>query len=92
MVKAKGRQSFHGGTAPGKHKTLPPDLEEVNEEQGEATEIAAKKVGLGKSTFWKAKRIAEAAQTDKRVYRAWRDIAERKRSINNVYQEFLTFS
>ena len=51
MEKAKGRQSFHGGTAPGKHKTLPSNLKEVNEEPGEATEIAAKKVGLGKDTL-----------------------------------------
>ena len=87
MVEAKGRQSFHGGTAPGKHKTLPSNLKEVNEEHGEATEIAAKKVGLGKITFWKGKRIAEAAQTDKHAYRLWRDIADRNRSIDSVYEE-----
>ena len=87
MVEAKGRQSFHGGTAPGKHKTLPSNLKEVNEEQGEAIEIAAKKVGLGKITFWKGKRIAEAAQTDKHAYRLWRDIADRNRSIDSVYEE-----
>ena len=68
--------------------SVTPILEEPNEEQGEAIEIAAKKVGLGKNTFRKGKRIAEAAQTDKRIYTAWRDIAAGNRSINSVYQEF----
>ena len=68
---------------------VPPKLEEaLGEEPGEAIEIAAKKVGLGKNTFRKGKRIAEAAQTDKRIYAAWRDIADGNRSIDSVYQEF----
>ena len=86
--KAKRRQAIGHLNAPQyKNKPVPPKLEELDEEPGEATEIAAKKVGLGKNTFWKGKRIAEAAQTDKRVYRLWRDIADRKRSIDSVYQE-----
>ncbi len=64
-----------------------PNSEPPNEEQGKSIEKAAKKVGLGKDTFWKAKRIAEAAQTDKRAYTAWRDIADGNRSINSVYEE-----
>ena len=67
--------------------TVPPNLEERGEEPGEATEIAAKKVGLGKNTFRKGKRIAEAAQTDKHAYTLWRDIADRKRSIDSVYEQ-----
>jgi len=51
MEKARRRQSFHGGTAPGKHKTLTPNSEEVFQEAGEAIEIAAKKVGLDKGTL-----------------------------------------
>jgi len=89
MVKARRRQGTRTDLITNKEEdnNIPPELEESEEEQGEATEIAAKKVGLGKSTFWKAKRIAEAAQTDKRAYTAWRDIADGKRSIDSVYQE-----
>ena len=70
-----------------KDSIVPPDLAERDEEQGEVIEIVAKKVGLGKTTFRKGKRIAEAAQTDKRAHTAWRDIADGKRSIDSVYQE-----
>ena len=87
MEEAKGRQSFHGGTAPGKHKSLVPNSAQVNEEQGKAIEKAAKKVGLGKDTFRKGKRIAEAAQTDQHAHTLWRAIADGNRSINSVYEE-----
>ena len=85
MEKARRRQLSQLTHA--KDSIVPPDLEERDEEQGEAVEIAAKKVGLGRSTFWKAKRIAEAAQTDKHAYTAWRDIADGNRSIDYVYQK-----
>ena len=86
MVKAKRRQlaqlkQFR------EEDTVPSKLKEREEEQGEATEKAAKKVGLGKITFWKGKRIAELAQMDKSAYIAWRDIADGNRSIDAVYQE-----
>ena len=88
MVKAKERQAIGHFNAPQyKDKPVPRNSEELDEERGEAIEIAAKKVGLGKDTFRKGKRIAEAAQTDKHVYTAWRDIADGNRSIDSVYEE-----
>jgi ParB-like chromosome segregation protein Spo0J len=89
MEKARRRQGTRTDLITNKEEdnNIPSKLKESDEEQGEATEIAAKKVGLGKITFWKAKRIAEFAQTDQHVYRLWRAIADGNRSINSVYQE-----
>ena len=89
MVKAGRRQGTRTDLITNKEgvNNIPSNLKESEEEQGEAMEIAAKKVGLGTITFWKAKRIAEAAQIDKHAYTAWRDIADGNRSIDSVYQE-----
>jgi ParB family chromosome partitioning protein len=46
-LKAEERKREHGGTAPGKPKTLCDHGRTVNEETGRATDIIAKKVGLG---------------------------------------------
>ena len=52
MEKAKRRQAIGHFNAPQyKGKPVPSKLTELDEEQGEAIEIVAKKVGLGKDTL-----------------------------------------
>jgi len=57
---AKARQRVHGGTAPGKPKTLIPKSEEVflpNAIKGTSNEIAAKAVGVSPSTVGRARQV-----------------------------------
>ena len=70
-------------------KTVTLTSAERDEEQGEAIEIVAKKVGLGKDTLKKGQQILEAAKTDKKFYEAWQDLSHGTGSItiNSVYQE-----
>ncbi len=58
---AKERQREHGKTAPGKPKTLPQKIEEVNKSQGEAAEQAAKLFGTNRQYVYDAKKLAEQA-------------------------------
>ena len=53
MEKARRRQGTRTDLITNKEEdnNIPPKLEESEEEQGEAIEIAAKKVGLGKDTL-----------------------------------------
>ena len=56
MEKAKQRQIEAGKLFGEKHpkkEVLPNSEEPLEEDQGNAIEIAAKKVGLGKDTLWK---------------------------------------
>ena len=57
------------------------------EEQGQAIEIAAKKVGLGKDTLWKGQQILEAAEKDQVAYDAWDGLVKGDGSINSVHQK-----
>ena len=56
MEKARRRQGTRTDLTSNKEEdnNIPSKLKESEEEQGEATEIAAKKVGLGKDTLWTA--------------------------------------
>lgn len=49
---AKERQRQHGGTAPGKAKSLPPNLGEVSE-GGETLEILARDIPMGRESLRK---------------------------------------
>jgi hypothetical protein len=55
---AKQRQKKHGGTTPGKKKTLPQKVEEVN---GEAAEQAAQLMGTNRQYVYDAERLEEEA-------------------------------
>ena len=70
-----------------KDSVVPLNSEERDEEQGEAIEIVAKKVGLGKDTLWKAKQILDAAEEDEKMAEAWQKLSEGKGSIHSVFQE-----
>ena len=59
----------------------------ISEERGEALEIAAKKVGLGKDTLWKAEKITEAAKEDKKIEEKWEQAKKGKTTVNVVYKE-----
>jgi ParB-like chromosome segregation protein Spo0J len=56
---AKARQREHGGSAPGKSKTVDPEVGASVVEAGRAVEIAAKRVGVGKDAVWSLKRIKD---------------------------------
>jgi ParB-like chromosome segregation protein Spo0J len=65
---AKERQRNHGGTAPGRSKTLPQNLEGVFEKQGEAAELVARMLGISKDTVYKALKLwKEAPELYKQV-------------------------
>ena len=56
-----------------------------SEEGGEAIEIAAKKVGLGKDTLWRVKEIKELAQEDKEIAEKWEHAKKGGTTINAIY-------
>jgi len=69
-------------------KTLTPMLGEgfLEEGKGEAIEIVAEKVGIGKETLRKAKKIKEKAEEDERIKKYWQEAIKGKKSINSVYK------
>ena len=73
-----------------KDSIIVPNSEQRDVEHGKAIEIAAKKVGLGKDTLWKAQKILEAAEEDEKIADAWRSLSEGKGSIHSVFQELHT--
>ena len=88
MEKARRRQAIGHFNAPQyKDKPVLPKSEELEEQHGNAIEIAAKKVGLGKDTLWKGKQILDAADKDPEAYKAWQGLAQGEGSINSVHQD-----
>ena len=67
--------------------TVHPISDGRDEEPGQAIEIAAKRVGLGKDTLWKGQQILDAAEKKKEAFDAWLDIARGKGSIDSAYQK-----
>ena len=64
------------------------DLDNItpnSEGSGEAIEIAAKKVGLGKDTLWRVKEIKEVAQEDKAIAEKWELAKKGSTTINAIY-------
>ena len=74
--RVKERQREHGFTAPGRSKTLAPNLAQVSSETGRAIELAAQAVGIGKETLRKAVKIKEAAAEDPKIAEAWQKALE----------------
>ena len=68
-----------------KKKTLVPKSEQGFSD-GRAIEIVAQKVGIGKDSLWKAKKIKEKAQQDEKIKKLWEDAIKGKKSINSVYK------
>lgn len=60
---------------------------ERQEKNGKSLEIAAKKVGVGKDSLYKAKKIKEAAQSDPQIKKRWEDAKAGKTTINRAYQD-----
>jgi len=60
--------------------------EEYEEEKGKSLEIAAKKVGLGKDTLWKARNIKKAAEKDKKIAEKWEKAKKGKTTVNAVFK------
>jgi len=57
-----------------------------SEERGEAMEIVAERVGVGKDTIWKARKIKEKTENDERIRIFWDEAKKGKRTINSVYK------
>lgn len=87
QAEAKERQREHGGTAPGRPKTLLVDLPEVMPAQessdlrGTVREIAGKAVGVGGSTVERAAKIKEAAPE------AFERVRKGETTVNRAYRE-----
>ena len=83
---AKERQREHGGTAPGKTKTLPPNLGEVIE-SGETLDILAKDIPLGRESLRKLDVIKREAKKGNPVAITEREklLSGEKKSINSAY-------
>ncbi|HHE75609.1 MAG TPA: hypothetical protein ENL31_00595, partial [Candidatus Aciduliprofundum boonei] len=72
-----------------REKTLVPTLAQGFSEErkeGKAIEIVAEKVGIGKETLRKAKKIKEKAEKDERIKKYWEEAKKGKKSINSVYK------
>ena len=64
-------------------------LDGGSEERGEALEIAAKKVGLGKETLRKGEQILDAAKKDPEVYKSWQSLARGDGSISSIHERLI---
>lgn len=58
---AKRRQKQHGGTAPGKPKTVPEKIPEVKKGEGDSRQAAAKSVGVNDRYVSDAKKVKQEA-------------------------------
>jgi N6-adenosine-specific RNA methylase IME4 len=67
--------------------TVHPISDGRDEEPGQAIEIAAKRVGLGKDTLWKGQQILEAAVKNKKAYDAWDGLVKGDGTINSIHQK-----
>lgn len=65
---------------------LPPALAEAGE-KGEAIELTARVLGIGKETFRKGLKIKEVAQTDPEVAESWNKVKQGGATVNQVYQQ-----
>lgn len=83
---AKERQRQHGGTAPGKAKSLPPNLGEVSE-GGETLEILARDIPMGRESLRKLDVIKQKAKEGDPVAISEREalISGKKKSIHGAY-------
>ena len=91
MEYARRRQGTRTDLTTNKQKSnnIPPELEESEEEQGDAIVKAAKKVGLGKGSLWKGEKIREASKTNAKINDAWNALTRGIGTINSVYDMVL---
>lgn len=79
---AKRRQKQHGGTAPGKPKTLPEKVPEVKKGDGDARKAAAVSVGVNDRYVSDAKKVrAEAPEVFKKLKAGKITIQDAKREV-----------
>ena len=88
--RARERQKIAGklyGEKHPKEEVVPKSEQPL--ETGKAIEIVAKKVGVGKDTLWKAKKIKEKAEENENVKKLWDKAISGKKTINAVYKKVL---
>lgn len=84
---AKERQRQHGDTAPGKAKTLRPNLAQVSDDSGKTLEILARDIPMGRESLRKLDVIKQKAKEGDPVAIAEREalISGKKKSIHGSY-------
>lgn len=65
---------------------VPPTLGEP-EEKGEAVELTARDIGVGKETFRKGLKVKQEAQTDPETAKAWDKALKGEATVNQVYHQ-----
>jgi ParB-like chromosome segregation protein Spo0J len=80
---AKERQKDHGKTAPGKRKDTSAKLAEV---KGEARDQVADAVGMGHTSYQKAKAVVEAAEADPALANVVAEM-DRTGKVDQAYQK-----